>query len=127
MENFCLNCRETFDEPNVKNTTFEEIYGCSHLFSDSTPTKVYSCPFCGSENFEELEEEEINAYAFYDTVDSKNSTIESVKKEAEGYDYSYEEFDDKEGLHVVDVYKDDDDIARIKFNKDGSFNSAIKF
>lgn len=49
----CNDCNRSFDEPNEKETTYENYYGVSSEFSDSTPLTIEVCPYCGSDDIEE--------------------------------------------------------------------------
>lgn len=52
---YCRNCKEEFDEPKVCKISYEEYYGCEHLFNDTHITTIEKCIYCGSEEFEEME------------------------------------------------------------------------
>lgn len=53
----CNNCEHEFDNPIVKNTTYESFYGVAGMFPNSTPMELYLCPWCGSDDFELNDEE----------------------------------------------------------------------
>lgn len=52
----CNDCNRSFDEPSEKETSYENYYGVSSEFSDSTPLTIEVCPYCGSEDIEEDED-----------------------------------------------------------------------
>ena len=56
----CLDCFKTFDEEELKtiNTTYEEYYGVNGDFPYNTPMSYDVCPYCHSESYDEIEEEE---------------------------------------------------------------------
>lgn len=56
----CDNCNEDFYEPTIKNTTYERFYGVSEEFGYSTPMSIEVCPYCGSDEINEEEEEEMD-------------------------------------------------------------------
>lgn len=56
MANYkCDNCRRQFDEPSEERTTYESYFGVGGLFPNSTPMTLYVCPYCGSEDIDEIE------------------------------------------------------------------------
>lgn len=54
----CKECNHKFDEPLRRHTTYEAEYGVSLLFHDSHPVTFYECPFCGSSDFDEYNEDD---------------------------------------------------------------------
>ena len=56
----CLDCLKTFNEDEIKtiNTTYEEYYGVNGDFPYNTPMSYEVCPYCHSESYDEIEEEE---------------------------------------------------------------------
>ena len=56
----CLDCCKIFNEYELKtiNTTYEEYYGVNGDFPYSTPMSYDVCPYCHSESYDEIEEEE---------------------------------------------------------------------
>lgn len=54
----CKNCEQTFEEPLLKETTYEFWYGAP--LESRTYLLLELCPFCKSDEFEEEEEEEGN-------------------------------------------------------------------
>ena len=56
----CLDCCKTFNEEELEtiNTTYEEYYGVNGDFPNSTPMSYDVCPYCHSENYDEIDEEE---------------------------------------------------------------------
>lgn len=56
----CLDCFKTFNEEELKtiNTTYEEYYGVNGDFPYNTPMSYSVCPYCNSESYDEIEEEE---------------------------------------------------------------------
>ncbi len=54
----CNNCGSTFQEPSIKQTTYESYYGVSDLFPNSTPFLLSVCPHCGDDDIEEIYEDD---------------------------------------------------------------------
>ena len=56
----CLDCLKTFNEDELKtiNTTYEEYYGVNGDFPNSTPMSYEVCPYCQSQSFEEIDEDD---------------------------------------------------------------------
>lgn len=54
----CYNCDEEFYEPELVHTTYEALYGVSSLLGSRTSCYLNTCPFCGSEEIGEFDEEE---------------------------------------------------------------------
>lgn len=54
----CWNCDRKFDEPDVKRTTYEDYYGVGSMFPNHHSMEYECCPYCGSEDIHEVEEEE---------------------------------------------------------------------
>lgn len=53
----CNDCDSTFEEPRTKKTSYELFYGVSNEISSNTPLLLEVCPYCGSDDIEESEEE----------------------------------------------------------------------
>lgn len=51
----CNHCKKEFEETKVITTTYEYYYGVSHLFEDSHIMSYEVCPYCHSEDFDEIE------------------------------------------------------------------------
>lgn len=58
----CDNCSERFDEPETEYTTYESYFGVSSLFPNSTPMTLQVCPYCGSEDIDEIERPSYDVY-----------------------------------------------------------------
>lgn len=58
----CDNCRATFEEPDEEHTTYESYYGVSSLFPNSTSMTLYVCPYCGSDDIEEIPKPSYDIY-----------------------------------------------------------------
>ena len=58
----CDSCGEWFDEPLERRSSIEVEYGVSSFFGDSHSCTIDCCPYCDSEDIEEMpddyEEEE---------------------------------------------------------------------
>ncbi|EOZ2853508.1 hypothetical protein ACQQ4G_003108 [Listeria monocytogenes] len=54
----CLNCGCEFEEPETKNTSYEDYYGVGGMFPYHTPCTLYVCPCCEDEDIEEFDEDE---------------------------------------------------------------------
>ena len=54
----CFNCNEDFYEPGKVHTTYERYYGVSGEFRNHTPMIISVCPYCGSDEIEEVDEDE---------------------------------------------------------------------
>lgn len=54
----CIDCGREFDEPESETVAWEDYYGVSSMFPDRHYGYITVCPFCGSEEFDEIEEEE---------------------------------------------------------------------
>lgn len=52
----CDNCGARFEEPEQERTTYEHYFGAE--WSGGIPYVYEVCPDCGSEDFEEIDEEE---------------------------------------------------------------------
>ena len=52
---YCENCREEFDEPRIEKTTYEDFYEIGAEFPNKTEMNLEKCPYCGSDEFEEME------------------------------------------------------------------------
>lgn len=50
----CMDCGEQDFDPVTRYTSYESYYGVSCLFSNSTPLQIDVCPFCGSDNIEQV-------------------------------------------------------------------------
>lgn len=57
----CRDCGEIFDEPRVKQTTYESYYGAP--FESRTPLTLWLCPACGEEVDED---DEVNENYLYE-------------------------------------------------------------
>lgn len=53
----CNNCQRTFEEPEIENTTYENFYGVSNNFQNSTPMELEVCPICGSDDISSVSED----------------------------------------------------------------------
>lgn len=51
---YCRNCKNEFEEPKICQTSYEEHYGCTHLFADTHTMTIEECPYCKSDDFEEM-------------------------------------------------------------------------
>lgn len=51
---YCENCREEFDEPRIEKTTYEDFYEIGAEFPNKTEMNLEKCPYCGSDEFEEM-------------------------------------------------------------------------
>lgn len=54
----CPYCKHEFEEPRYIHTTYENYYGVSGLFGNSTSLTIQVCPYCKEEDFEEFDDEE---------------------------------------------------------------------
>ena len=54
----CFNCDEDFSDPSEEHTTYERYYGVSGEFRNHTPMIISVCPYCGSDEIEEVNEDE---------------------------------------------------------------------
>jgi len=61
----CNKCGKEFEDPERREYigTYEEYYGVSSLFGDSNPCHFEweVCPWCESESFDEIDEEDEEA------------------------------------------------------------------
>lgn len=57
-EYICNECGERFDEPEIESTTYEDYYGVGSEFIGKTHLEVEICPYCGSEDIDEVDDEE---------------------------------------------------------------------
>lgn len=53
----CNECNEEFDYPITVKTSLEGYYGVSSLFSNHHRMLLEVCPYCESEDFEEINED----------------------------------------------------------------------
>lgn len=53
----CDNCSRKFDYPKEIVTTYENFVGVSNLFPTQTPMRLNVCPYCESEDYQEVEED----------------------------------------------------------------------
>ena len=53
---YCKNCKTEFAEPEKRRECFEEFYGVSHLFQTSNYFEHLTCPECGEDCIEEMQE-----------------------------------------------------------------------
>lgn len=51
---YCNDCREEFETPKREQETFEEKFNIDKLFSSRTKIDILKCPFCNSEEIEEM-------------------------------------------------------------------------
>lgn len=58
MEYICNECGENFDEPEIESTTYEDYYGVGSDFIGKNYLEVEICPYCGSEDIDEVDDEE---------------------------------------------------------------------
>jgi hypothetical protein len=49
---YCNYCKRYFEEPREIMEPFDHEFGISYLYS-------YECPYCSSQNYEEVKENEI--------------------------------------------------------------------
>lgn len=49
----CRDCKATFNESKIKQTTYENYYGVSSEFLHNNPLNLAVCPYCESEDIEE--------------------------------------------------------------------------
>ena len=54
---YCEHCRKIFEEPSIEHTTYESYYGVSSEFNTYNSLDVKRCPYCGSDDLSEYEEE----------------------------------------------------------------------
>ena len=54
----CNNCYKEFYEAKETHTTYENFYGVSSLFGNSHRLIILTCPYCDSEEIEEIDEDE---------------------------------------------------------------------
>lgn len=56
----CLDCCKTFNEDELEtiSTTYEEYYGVNGDFPNSNPMSYDACPYCHSESYDEIDEED---------------------------------------------------------------------
>lgn len=54
----CYNCGEDFSDPSTEHTTYERYYGVSGEFGNHTPISLEVCPYCGSDEIEEMDDDE---------------------------------------------------------------------
>lgn len=54
----CKDCDKEFKEPRAVHTTYESYYGVYGDFPNTNPMTYYCCPYCHSEEIEEVEEDE---------------------------------------------------------------------
>lgn len=52
---YCENCETKFEEPSKKNITYEDYYGVGNLFYDRHQMDILVCPFCNSEDIQEMQ------------------------------------------------------------------------
>ena len=52
----CCNCGEIFDEPIKEKESYENYYGVASMFSNYNYFTLEACPYCGSDDIEEVEE-----------------------------------------------------------------------
>lgn len=53
----CNNCNREFEEPEVEETSYEELYGVASMFLDRHRLLLNTCPYCGTEDIREKEED----------------------------------------------------------------------
>ena len=53
----CMECGRSFDEPISIKTSYENYYGVGGLFRNHHSLYVEVCPYCKSEEWEEVDEE----------------------------------------------------------------------
>ena len=53
----CFNCNEDFYEPGKVHTTYERFYGGCEDWGSVTPMTIDVCPYCGSDEFEEEDDD----------------------------------------------------------------------
>ena len=53
----CCDCENEFDKEDLKEsyTTYEEYYGVGTMFSYGNKMTLYTCPYCKSENWQEVD------------------------------------------------------------------------
>lgn len=54
----CWNCGYRFDEPEYMEYYAEDYYGVGGLFPDKNTITIRECPSCGSDEIEEICEED---------------------------------------------------------------------
>ena len=52
----CINCGRTFHDPDIYHTTYEAEYGVSDLFGNSHKLTIWRCPYCYSDEIDEVME-----------------------------------------------------------------------
>lgn len=57
----CNDCKSEFEEPEEMEDTYENFYGVSSMFPSSNTYKYDACPCCGSDDIEEVEEDDEEA------------------------------------------------------------------
>lgn len=58
MEYVCNDCKKRFDEPDIEVTTYEDYYGVGSEFMGKNRLEVECCPYCWSEDIDEVDDEE---------------------------------------------------------------------
>lgn len=54
----CDNCGAEFEEPEVERVCWEDYFGVSSMFASYNYGDITVCPNCGSEDIEEMEDDE---------------------------------------------------------------------
>jgi len=52
---YCTNCNKEFDEPRIEKTTYEDYFGVVNEFKNHHSMNLEKCPYCGSDEIEEME------------------------------------------------------------------------
>lgn len=53
----CNDCERTFEKPFCVQTTYENYYGVGNQFGNHHSLELYCCPYCKSEDYEEVEDD----------------------------------------------------------------------
>lgn len=52
---YCEHCGQEFEEPKIEKTTYEDFYGVGDQFQDKHDMNLEKCPYCGSDEFVEMQ------------------------------------------------------------------------
>lgn len=107
MEYICNECDERFDEPDTEVTTYEDYYGVGSEFDGRTRLEVSVCPYCGSEDIDEVDDEEedhdVDGMMASERMEKANRVADRMEELMDAKGWSHWPDDDEYTFHKGNI------------------------